>query len=544
MNEQEQLQQSVPDRLPGQEETETKETTVAEGGAMVLVKGFSFKGIDGVATEDELQNLLKDAVGRELSFEGLKGLADRVTGFLRTGKDYFLARAYLPEQDVTSGIITIEVTAGRAEGPVEIETAKGARIRKNLLSGIAGGAIRTGEAMKLKEVEKAVLLMNDLPGMTANASIEKGKTSGVSRVVIKAEEGPLMNSVLNADNYGDRYTGTMRGVYQLSVNDPTGIGDQVTVSGTVASKLRQARTGYSLPLWTTGVKWAGWYSFLSYELGKDLSVLEAKGSAGSMGSELNYAFLRRSNASLWGALGYTHQGMKDEALGMDTDDRKTSSWDAKLSGTFYDAFGGGAMSTFSMAYSRGRLDLSGLKAYKDADSQGPKAAGMYSKATYSAARLQRITEDFSLFCSMRGQFAGKNLDSSEKFILGGPSGVRAFPVGEGSGDEGHVMTLEMRYDLYSRLSPVSAQLVEFVDAGKVRLHNDAWAGAITNATGKNSYWLSGGGVGIIIGRPGAFSLRASFARRLGDNDGRNQDGTNADNRADKGSYWLQGLVWF
>ena len=158
--------------------------------------------------------------------------------------------------------------------------------------------------------------------------------------------------------------------------------------------------------------------------------------------------------------------------------------------------------------------------------------------------LQRVTQQIALFASLRGQLAGGNLDSSQKFILGGPSGVRAYPVGEASGDEGHALTLEGRFDVPNMPAWAATQLVGFFDSGWVKLHHDIYAGAITNATGKNDYWLNGAGVGLNIGKAGQYSVRTTYARTLGDNPGRSATGKDADNRSEDNRFWLQALVWF
>jgi hemolysin activation/secretion protein len=124
-----------------------------------------------------------------------------------------------------------------------------------------------------------------------------------------------------------------------------------------------------------------------------------------------------------------------------------------------------------------------------------------------------------LFGFRRGQVAFKNLDSSQKFILGGPTGVRAYPVGEAPGDEGHAFTLESRFDIPFMPSWAATQLVGFLDAGWVKLHRDLWPGAITSASGKNDYWLSGGGVGVNVGKAGLYSVRASYAHKIAPNEG-------------------------
>jgi len=544
MNEQQQMQQSAPDRLPGDGEEAGETAPAADSGVKVLVKGFRFSGIEGVAAEAELMNIVNDAVGRELSFAELQQLAAKVTGYLKTDKDMILARAYLPQQDVTGGVIEIAIIAGRAEGNARVNIAGPSRINPGLLEGMAARAITPDEALHLAKIERSLLLINDLPGISAKASVEQGDSAGTSRLIINASEGKLLNTVISADNYGDRYTGALRGVLQSSLDDPSGLGDQVILSLNKAERLNQARLGYSLPVGTSGLTGSVYYSYLDYEIGKELEALEAKGTARTMGGSFSYPVMRTRKASLWTSIAIDRMDLEDEALGEATGDRGLLTGRLGINASLYDGFGGGGMTMTSLNVNYGDTDLSGLKTAEAYDEAGPDTSGRFRRATYSVSRLQRISYQTALFLSARGQFSNKNLDSSQKFILGGPTGVRAYPVGEGAGDEGHIVTAEMRYDLSFCPSWMSAQLVGFMDAGMVKLHKKLWSGAIANAADSNRYSLSGWGMGVNIGRTSTYSLRMSYARAAGDNDGRNQDGTNADNQKDKGRFWLQGVFWF
>ena len=82
------------------------------------------------------------------------------------------------------------------------------------------------------------------------------------------------------------------------------------------------------------------------------------------------------------------------------------------------------------------------------------------------------------------QWAGKNLDSSEKFVLGGASGVRAWPSGEATGDEGWLAQAELRYQAGW------AQPYVFMDAGTVRINKNPWTSAA------NRRHIAGAGFGL------------------------------------------------
>ena len=146
---------------------------------------------------------------------------------------------------------------------------------------------------------------------------------------------------------------------------------------------------------------------------------------------------------------------------------------------------------------------------------------------------------------MSGQLASKNLDSSEKFILGG-TGVRASPQGEGAGDEGMLLNLELRYSLRGLQGPGDLQLLGFVDTGHVTLNKNTWTGwqpaSLPNYP--DSYSLSGMGIGANYGKAGNFSLQTSYAWKLGNNPARDVHGQDSDGTAKTGRFWLQAIKWF
>ena len=110
-----------------------------------------------------------------------------------------------------------------------------------------------------------------------------------------------------------------------------------------------------------------------------------------------------------------------------------------------------------------------------------------------------------------GQFAGKNLDSSEKFGLGGANAVRAYPGGEAFGDQGYVLNLELRQPLpkWWDSQPGQMQLSGFIDTGTVTLNKSPIV------TGNNRRTLSGIGLGLTWDDPGSFSVRMFYATKVG-----------------------------
>lgn len=541
LQEQKQIPTTLPKKLPSADEHAPKKES-PESGLKITVSGFKFTGAQAVATEEELQQVVSSVVGQTLSLADLQNIAALVTNYLRD-KGYFLARAYLPKQEIVDGIVEIAIIAGQVQGEPSIRFSGPVRIREQIISNMASQGVQAGEALQQKKLERSILLMNDLPGISAKSILEKGDIPGTTKVAIEAQEGPLFGGLLSANNFGNRYTGTFQGTAQAAANDLTGIGDQLSLSLTGAEGLMKGAIAYQLPLGRSGLKGGISYTGLGYELGKEYKILDIEGTANTFTAQLSYPLMRTRNFSLWQALDYEYRRLEDEADGTEFSDRTLHVAGANTSVNSYDRWGGGGLSNMFLRICAGELDY-GLAAEAVTDASTARAEGGFYKLAMSLSRLQRLTRNFSLFAAFSGQLTNQNLDSSEKFILGGPYGVRAYPVGEGSGDEGYSLTTELRYNFPRQIMSSSLQCVAFFDTGRIRLHDSPWTNSVISATGKNSYALSGAGFGINLDRPGMYSIRASFAQVIGNNPGRSIDGKNADNKDDDQQVWLQAILWF
>ena len=117
--------------------------------------------------------------------------------------------------------------------------------------------------------------------------------------------------------------------------------------------------------------------------------------------------------------------------------------------------------------------------------------GAFSKLGYNLGRQQRLNDTDTMLFQFSGQIASKNLNSSEKFSLGGANGVRAYPQGEASGDEGWMLNLEYRRALAPQL-----QGFAFYDAGSVAINRNAYLLNADKSLADNTRALAGAGVGL------------------------------------------------
>ncbi len=509
----------------------------ADDGLSVEVKGFTFSGYEGVATEAQLRETVASAIGKTLSYRELQLLADNITTLFKE-RGFYQAKAYLPSQDITPGIIHIAVIQVKSDGRMSIKRDKSVRLNNNILLKIGRPSVKYAQPVNEHQLERSLLLMNDLPGITAKASLVPGREAGTNGVEITVTEGPLYAGAVWSDNQGSYYTGSWRGNATLSLNDPLHNGDQMTLLLTESSGLVQGRIGYSIPLPFNGIRANLAYTGMRYELGGQLASLQYKGVGNSIDAGLSYPLLRSRTSSITTSFSYCYRALTDSNFDIDISDKQLNNATFSVSGDRYDQLFGGGYTTYNLGITTGSLHES------IADISLTGTEGTYTRINFGLARMQRLSEQLNINISGTTQAAMSNLNSSEKMTLGGPGSVRAYPVGEGAGDEGQLFSTDLRYTLPFSTTWCSFQLGAFYDAGHITLNHDRFIDDVFNATGRNNYWLQGAGIGLNCSFSGSGSLRASWAHVIGDNPGQDDFGKNSDGRSDSNRVWLQAMLSF
>ena len=295
----------------------------------------------------------------------------------------------------------------------------------------------------------------------------------------------------------------------MHVISPFGLGDQLAFRGLASTSggLKYGVLDYLIPLGANG--WRAGLSFdaLAYKLGKDFASLNANGEAQIWIASLAYPLIRTRLTNLNVQFLYENKRLIDRVEAVDSlTDKKLNVARISLSGDLSAGHGAGSYTSFGVTGSAGRLSFRNDEAAL-IDQAGHSTAGDYAKLNYGVARLQQLSNAFSVYLSLNGQFASKNLDSSERFSLGGPFGVRAFPLGEAGGDQAHLGTVELRATL-GRALGAEAQVSAFADAGWAKLNEKPLAG-----DDPNRRTISGYGVGFSLVRPGGYWVRSSVAWR-------------------------------
>lgn len=469
----------------------------------IQVKALRISGNTAFSTPT-LHALLADQEGKSLTLSQLDELAGRITAYYQS-RGFPMSRAIIPVQSITDGVILIQVVEAHY-GKVRLNNRSevGDALLQASLLPLSGGQLIADA-----DLDRALLLLSDVPGVGVNAVLKPGSAVGTADMDVEARyvSAPLAN--ISLDNYGSRYIGRTRLSGNFNIVNPFHHGDILSANlVSTGEGMNYGRLGYDTLLNGQGARIGGAYSALHYKLGSTARALDANGTAKVASLWAKQPLIRSKQFNMYAQLQYDAKNLLDHIdVGSLRTDRHLNNWIASVNGDLRDNLLGGGMSIASLGWTSGRVGFDNVPAAA-ADAASARTGGGFSKWNANIARLQGLTPRDSLYLNFSGQWADGNLDSAEKMTAGGPYTVRAYDIGALSGDTGYLGTVEVRHDL-TGMAFGKWQVLAFMDSAYVKLNRHPWTRAENSAT------LSGAGVGLNWAGPDQWRASVSVATRLG-----------------------------
>lgn len=516
--------EAVPDRPEAVDSLAglAEEDATAATGPSVTLSGFRFEG-NTVMTDGELGNLLVSELGKPLRLAELNALGRKIReAYAERG---YLARVVLPEQDLAGGILRMVVREARL-GEVRVEGIEGTRVSPRLVEGTIAYGQEEGALLRLDQLQRAASLAANIPGLKTRVILRGGEAVGSTDVLVPVEPVGLLSGSVSLDNHGADSSGELRALISLSMASPAGMGDQLTVLGLLSEGNRYGGMDYTVPVGYNGLRVGVNASVLDYELVGNFEDLNGRGDAMVAGASLTYPAIREQDTSLLFSARLQHRSYYNELRSIETSDKTVTALTLGASFARTDSYHLGGRTFFNGRLVAGDLDLSGNALNALQDSLDGETAGSYQKFEFTVGRLQRLAKETTLMVSLNGQLASKNLDSSETISLGGPNGVRAYPVLETTGDDGWSGTVEITREVAEGL-----EVRAFYDAGAVQRRS-------TKRRDSDNAFIHGAGIGAAYALPEAIRANISVSRRIGDNPDANPlNGTDSDGSLKEWRVW-------
>jgi hemolysin activation/secretion protein len=316
----------------------------------------------------------------------------------------------------------------------------------------------------------------------------------------------------------------------LSFNNLSGHFDSFSLITMRSEGINYLRSEVNIPISNNGLRIGAYNSLLNYRVvSPEFWDANSMGVAKVQGINFNYPILRSFTDNLSSNSYIEKKTFENKLNGSLESNYKSYILSAGLLGNTSDNWGG--INSGNISWVIGQLNLDGSPS-KSRDASGLNTAGVFKKFRYSFNRQQSISSLWSTSLSINGQLANKNLDSSEKFMLGGDTGVRAYPSSEGLGAQGRVINFEMRWKATS-----SSTLIGFYDWGKITMLRDH-----ASATALNTYTLKGIGIGLNSQLDNGGRIKLSWSYRIGNNPNPSSLGQDQDGSLQKNRVWLSATV--
>lgn len=512
--------------------------------ARIQVADYRVTGLT-LADAAEVKAALAPWTNKSLTLQELQKPADALADLLRS-KGYPLAQAYLPPQRVDEGIVEIAVQEGvvdPASGHNGIVVAGGGdRIRPGIVEDIIAAKVKPGQPLKTEDLESALLVANDYPAVKVRADLQPGSQPGTTQIEAQVDESRIVSGAVWADNYNSTYVGSERVNALLNLNSPFGYGEQLSVQGSKSDSMDSGKVAFQIPFGSRGGRAGVSASYMNLDISKELTQYNLNGESVVLSAFGSYPLLRSPSRNAYLSANYDNKHLTNTFSGLNGNDRRINIASLSLSGDIADRWNG--RSDASLTLAGGHVDRSGNLQDESIDAENADTQGIFGKGSATLGRVMTFNSwpEWSLSTRLTGQYATKNLDVAEKFQLGGPAGVRAYPVGEGLGDDGWLGTVELRRHIID--TPIGTlQGFGFVDGGGINQYNSLYNNALA-ADKPNSYMLGGGGVGASLKFKDKASLTATFAHKIGNNPNTTSKNTDSDGHNDSARVWIMGNIVF
>jgi len=460
-------QPAMPESLTPAPQVTVEQGTASEAPAGADKLSFTLNDmrVEGVThySPEKVRALYQGLLGKTITVADAFKVANDIE-LLYRNDGYVTTRVIVPAQTVDGGVFRIMVVEGyvsdvKYDGDIGPAQAAVEKLVQRL---------RGVRPINVAEVERQLLLANDLNGLVVRASLEASpKEVGGSVLVVHSERKPV-DARLGFDNRASPYLGWSEMTGQITLNSFGERADTFTLSGRLgfpAYRSQAVAGNYDMLVSDSGMTFGLAASYAKSEPGRDLAPLNVASDVQAYTATLTYPLIRsrQENLRAFGMFDvrnvatditdtpFTRDRLRVLRGGLSYD--RTDSWNGitAIRGTVHqglDAMGATQEGAELASRAKGRSD--------------------FLKFTAELTRLQQLTERLSLVATFAGQYSASPLLASEEFALGGPNFGRGYDDGEMSADSGVAGSLELRYAVSTdQFLPHGAHVYSFIDGGRI-----------------------------------------------------------------------------
>jgi len=425
--------------IPGKQDLQVPENIPS---VKFVLNEIEIRGATAISKE-ELRTLYVQYLGKSIDLRELYGIVNNITAYYRN-KGFILSQAILPEQEIDQqASVKVTIVEGFVSGvSVSTNDEKAlSRVERYMAN------ILRSKPLKAKDLERYLLLLNDVPGYTVTATLAPSSIQKAADITLNVE-ADRNSFALQVDNRGNSFIGPGRLTASAAINSISRLQNSlaVTVVSTLNEELTYGVVSHSLPIADEGLKFNQSLSVVNSQPGGELAPLEIDSQTTALDIGLEYPILRtrRKNISVDAQLSIQDTETASLISGGDSATEELGETEDKIRslrfGVIYDNLD--RYRGLNLVEFRLSQGIDGLNATSGSNVDAPTD---YTKANLYAARLQGLSPRWSLFAALNAQFSDDVLFSAEQFGVGGKDFGSAFDASEIVGDSGYAGRVELRY---------------------------------------------------------------------------------------------------
>lgn len=503
-------------RPPGTIDLDVKklEPEAGESKQCFVIRNIILEGSYSLSDE-ERQGLILPFIGKCLGLVEIRELMRVVTNFY-IDKGYVTTRAYIPQQDMSTGTLKLLIIEG-ITGEIDLEQKN---VRTNLATAFPD---LKGKILNIRDIEQGLDQINRLQSNNATMELLPGKEPGKTNILVKNQPATTpVSGTLALDNYGSEATGNTRGTFTLGVDNPLGVNDYwfVSLSRNIdANNSRLSKSSllnFDIPYGY--LNFTGTYSKSAYRslIKTPVQTLMSNGGTSTPSLGVQYVLERsqKDKATLTTKLVHTDTKNYIEGSLLTSSSRKLTVLNVDLTKVFSELDGSW---TVSGGFSKG-LDWFGVEELPNAG-QGTIPSINFIKFNFSTSYtrpFKLMDSHASWSSSIQAQYSHDFLYGTQQIAVGGLYTVRGYDGTSIAGDRGLFWRNDIGLLLPNFTDPENSKLF-----GKFQAYFALDAGDIDDREGQIGGSLIGAAIGVrnISGKAKfdfAYGVPVSYSKRISD----------------------------
>ncbi|MBD2577371.1 ShlB/FhaC/HecB family hemolysin secretion/activation protein [Oscillatoria sp. FACHB-1406] len=437
------------------------------GNAVFRIRAIEVLG-STVFSQEELQAAVSDFIGKEANYDDLLEIRSRITQ-LYVSAGYATSGAFLPPQELTAGIVRIQIAEGRLE---RIEVRGLERLRESYVRSRIEVAAKP--PLNVQRLETALqLLQQDGAIERVNAELAAGTAPGLSILSLQVKEAAAFSAGVIGENTDSPSVGENSVTVFAGHNNFAGYGDRISARVRDTKGLTQYSLGYEIPI----TPYDGTFS-ISYSNSRSKII------------EPPFADLNIRSESDTLSFGFRHPLYRtprtEVAIGATLDLRQSQTYifnDIPFSFSLGPEEGHSKTSVLRLSQewversetrvlaARSQFNF-GLN-WLNATINNTGVDGDFITWNGQFQWVEAFSPDTTLVARIGTQIAFDSLLSLEQFSVGGDDTVRGYRRNQRVGDSGFTSSVELRFTVLRDPGKFGVvQLVPFIDYGMVWNYDD------------------------------------------------------------------------